>query len=119
MGEKLFIAVVMLLAVYAVADLVCRLAWVLLFPQKKQGYCVLPICGKRADAEYAVRQLAVLRWFLPSKAWRLTVLDMGLEEESATLATNICQELHVDFCSEKEWEEMVQNTLQANTNEVL
>ncbi len=118
MGEKLFVAVVMLLAVYAVADLVCRLAWVLLFPQKKQGYCVLPLCGKRTDTEYAVRQLAVLRWFLPSKAWHLTVLDMGLEPESATLATNLCQDLHVDFCNAKEWEEQVQNTLQSNINGV-
>ncbi len=114
-GEILLTAVVLLLSVYALADIISRFSFRFLFSSKKrQEYYVLPLGGSAEDAEYAVRRMASLRWFFPFKNVSFVVLDRGLQDESATVTATLCRELDIPFLTEKEWAD----TLQLSANEV-
>ncbi len=114
-GEILLTAVVLLLSVYALAELISRLVFCLFFSAKEQTeYYVLPLGRTAETAEYAVRRMALLRWFFPFKNVSFVVLNRGLEAESEKVAATLCRELHLAFLTEKEWA----NTLQSPPNEV-
>lgn len=109
----------MLLVLYAVADLIFRLAFRFLFSAaKQQGYFLLPLGDGSEDAEYAVRCTAALRWFFPFKSLQAVIVDCGMNKESQTVTATLCRDLHLTFCTEKEWQEMAQNSLQPLQNEV-
>ena len=114
-GEILLTAVVLLLSVYAVADIVSRVVFCLFFSAKEQKeYYVLPLEGGAESAEYAVRRLSLLRWFFPFKNVSFVVLNRGLNSESEKITALLCQELKLHFFTEKEWAD----TLQPTQNEV-
>ncbi len=115
MGEIFLTALVLLLSVYAVADLISRLTFRLLFSSKEQKeYYVLPLDGSAEDAEYAVRRMALLRWFFPFKNVSFVVVGRDLTEESEFVTAALCRDLNLAFLTEKEWA----NTLQSSANEV-
>ncbi len=114
-GEILLTAVVLLLSVYALADIISRFSFRFLFSSKKrQEYYVLSLGGSAEDAEYAVRRMALLRWFFPFKNVLFVVLDRGMSAESEAVAAKLCRELELPFLTEKEWAD----TLQSPPNEV-
>ena len=114
-GEILLTAVVLLLSVYAVADIVSRVVFCLFFSSKEQKeYYVLPLEGGAESAEYAVRRFSLLRWFFPFKNVSFVVINRGLDPESEKITALLCQELKLHFYNEKEWTD----TLQPTQNEV-
>lgn len=115
MGEILITAVVLLLSVYAVADIIVRLVFRWLFSSKeREEYYVLPLGRTAENAEYVVRRAALLRWFFPFKNVSFVVINNGLKAENERITATLCRELHLSFLTEKEWV----NTLQSPANEV-
>ena len=97
-------AVVMLLAVYGLADLVWRLACFLVYPHRV-GVLVVPMKGEREDAERLARAAV-------AHGGRPIVLDCGLTPESAVLTHKVCEKLGLTFAAEKEWEQILKTALQ-------
>lgn len=102
MAEDIAMVLVVLAALYGIADLIGRLAYRLLFGRRGKQYLLTPLVGGREDMEYRVRQLAAMRRFFPHNAIRSLVVDCGLNHEEQQLTQRLCNELRLDFCSAEE-----------------
>ncbi|MBO5928742.1 MAG: hypothetical protein J6Q42_01845 [Clostridia bacterium] len=117
--KTVLMVMMMVLVLYAVADLIFRLAFRFLFAGVKQkGYYVLSLGKGAEEAEYAVRCTAALRWFFPFKNLQAVVVDCGMDTENRLVTATVCEDLQLTFCTQKEWQEMTQNSLQPLQNEV-
>ena len=97
----------MLLAVYGMTALVHTAAERWLFP-KQSTVLVIPVSGHRTDAEYLIRAAEFAKHRSP-----IVLLDCGLTPESARLARTVCERLHVNYVTQKDWENFIKTALQA------
>ena len=96
----------MLLAVYGMATLVHTVAERWLLP-KQSALWVIPVSGHRTDAEYLIRAAEFAQHRSP-----IVLLDCGLTPESAQLAREVCERLHVNYATQKDWEKITKTALQ-------
>ncbi len=105
--DEVLAIVGMLLAVYGMAVLVRTAAERWLFP-KQNTLLVIPVSGDRADAEYLIRAAEFGKHRSP-----IVLLDCGLTPESARLAQEVCQRLHAEYATQKDWEKITKTALQS------
>lgn len=97
MGEYIGLALVILLAllgcVYSIRWIVLRI----LTPSNiDRGYWLIPLSGKRPDAEYIIRCMAARRlWDPMAAAPSMLVVDTGLDEETRQIAQRVCEQTGV------------------------
>lgn len=88
-GEKILLIVVLLLALYGLAGLLCRAAVRLLSPGRTNGIWVIPVSGHREDIEAVVREAAVRR--ACGRPYPVVLLDVGMDAQTRRLAETICR----------------------------
>ncbi len=112
-GETVFFAVGLLLAVYGAADILWRIACrVLSFGKDEDAYLLVPMHGERDDAEYQARRVRILCRSGYGQNIRPILFDSGLTPQSAALTKEVCERLRVDFVDEKEWQDLLETALQ-------
>ena len=90
MAEKLWIALVLLLSLVGCLQCIRWAVLKLLSPRSKEaGIWVLPLSGRREDAEYLIRGLITRRRW-ETVGGEAVVLDAGLDPESREIARRLC-----------------------------
>ena len=101
MGEYVWLAVVLLLALYGLTQGVGRLMLWMWRPRRPQpAVLILPVSGHCEDVEHTVRgALARQHWVTGGGAGRVLLLDAGMDEPTRDLARAVCARLPgVEFC---------------------
>lgn len=94
MGEKILLAVVLVLALYGCAELIRRVVRAVMSPSRGcEGVWVIPISGHREDVEYIVRAAAAQRGRFGGPKGRILLLDAGMDEETRRLAEQACRDV--------------------------
>ena len=116
MAEDIAMVIVIVAALYGVADLMGRLAYRILFAKGGRQYVVVPLTRGREDAEYAVRRLGATRHFFPHGTVYPLLVDWDLGEEEQQLTQRLCDELRLEVCRREELGEILLTGLQEEQN---
>lgn len=101
MGQYLWLAVVLLLALYGfvqgIGQLIC---WIWRPRREIPAILILPISGHCEDVEYTLRcALTRQRWAAGITQVRILLMDTGMDEETRALARAVCDRMPgVEFC---------------------
>lgn len=101
MGEYVWLAVVLLLALYGLAQLIGQLiCWIWRPRREIPALLILPVSGHCEDMEYTLRRALMRhRWAAAHPGGRILLMDAGMDEETRQLAQVVCDRLDgVEFC---------------------
>ena len=101
MGAYIWLAVVLLLALYGLAQGIGQLiSWIWKPRREIPAILILPVSGPCEEVEYLLRSALIRqRWAAGMAPGRILLMDTGLDEETRQLARAVCDRMPgVEFC---------------------